>query len=569
MILLDRALDYCNKIVNNEINSHWRVKKQCEKFLYDYNTRQYDDNFDFYFDEKKLKIVNNLLKLFIFSKGKYSGESVLKHLCGYQCLLICAIFGWRFKSNSSLFRYRNVVLYIARKNSKTYTVAYIFLLLMLTEDNYSEFYSICVSRDLASEVKKAMQQTVECSPALKKYFKVSKSKLGRITCLLTHSFYEPRTAQANSNNAINPSAFVSDEHASFTDKSNYSAMMSGQKQIKNPLTLITTTGYPESNSIMYEELNYIDKILTDEIENERYFALCYSSENEHLWDDIGIEQSNPLYSEELYQEIKDHREKVKIMTSEQEEYLTKEMNVLLESKSNEEHYLSKELWDKQIRPKKEVYKHFKGKRVSIGVDLSKTIDLTSVSIMCQEDNGDLYAMSMGFIAENTIFSDGRRENIDYYLESKNGNVIIQKDRNSISILQVCDYIKSIEKDFECEIITIYYDGAYSEILENELGEIYSMVELPQRMSTLSKYYKSFRDKLYEGGVFIADNNILNYCRSCAYVETGKVGDILVVKNRKDHSQKIDLLITIPFAFAEFYVEPADDYNPLDALMKAW
>lgn len=74
---------------------------------------------------------------------------------------------------------------------------------MLTEDNYSEFYSICLDRDLAGEIKKAIKQIIEVSPAISKYFKIPKTLSGRSECTLTHSTYQPRTAVANSNNSIN------------------------------------------------------------------------------------------------------------------------------------------------------------------------------------------------------------------------------------------------------------------------------------------------------------------------------------------------------------------------------
>jgi hypothetical protein len=41
---------------------------------------------------------------------------------------------------------------------------------MLTEADYSEFYSICLDRELAGEVRKAMTQILNASPYFRKYF---------------------------------------------------------------------------------------------------------------------------------------------------------------------------------------------------------------------------------------------------------------------------------------------------------------------------------------------------------------------------------------------------------------
>ncbi|HBX47755.1 MAG TPA: terminase, partial [Clostridiaceae bacterium] len=84
--------------------------------------------------------------------------------------------GWRFKDNKNKFRYNDNTLFIARKNSKTATIALVFILLMLTEQNYSEFYSICLTKELASEIKKIMAQIINASPLIKKYFTISLPK---------------------------------------------------------------------------------------------------------------------------------------------------------------------------------------------------------------------------------------------------------------------------------------------------------------------------------------------------------------------------------------------------------
>ena len=65
------------------------------------------------------------------------------------------------------------------------------------------------------------------------------------------------------------------------------------------------------------------------------FALLYYAEEEHLWTDHGLYQSNPLRIEENYQEIRDNRRDAIEKPSEREEYLCKHMNYFLPSNSGE------------------------------------------------------------------------------------------------------------------------------------------------------------------------------------------------------------------------------------------
>ncbi len=99
MILLDKALKYCKDVIEGREITTIEVGLQCSIFIQDYYERQYNEDFEFYFDEKKLKKINNLLKLFNYATGFVAGKQVLEGLDGFQALFIAAIFGWRYKKN--------------------------------------------------------------------------------------------------------------------------------------------------------------------------------------------------------------------------------------------------------------------------------------------------------------------------------------------------------------------------------------------------------------------------------------------------------------------------------------
>ena len=189
MILLERAIRYAENVVAGKEVTTKEVITQCKWFLKELEENQYNENFQYYFDKNKLKIINNLLKLFNFATGFVAGKQILTNLADFQCFFLANIFGWRFKDNSNKFRYNDITLYIARKNAKTALVAITFLLLMLTEQEYSEFYSICLNKELAAEIRKAMVQILEASPLIAKHFDWSDSEVGIIKCKITKSFF--------------------------------------------------------------------------------------------------------------------------------------------------------------------------------------------------------------------------------------------------------------------------------------------------------------------------------------------------------------------------------------------
>lgn len=559
LLLLSKALKYCEDVLlENELTTE-EVKKQCEIFLDDYYFRQYEGEFEFIFSEIKLKKINNLLKLFNYATGFIAGKQVLEGLEGFQAFFICAIFGWRYKEDKNKFRYRDVVLFIPRKNAKTFIAAIVFLLLMLTEQDYSEFYSICLDRDLAKEIRKAMAQIISASPAIKKHFFVSESEIGVIKCLITNSFYYPRTSKANKNNAIRPAAVVCDEVGAFTSNDNIQAMRKGQLSVKNPLMLKLTTAYAESDSVMLEELEYDRAVLNGTVDNKRLFALLYYATLEEAWTDEGLYKSNPLRVEENYNEIKADREIAKIKTSEQEEFLTKNLNIFLQSNELNK-YLDIEYWKKCRITDKEFREKIKGKTVTIGLDMSVTTDLTAVSIEF-EDEDIIYCKSHGFLPEDSL-ANRREKHINYRNYAELRYCDIHKGM-TVNYTKVEEYIRNIEGEYECTIGCIVTDPMNAKEMVERLSEDYDVVMLKQTYSNLSPATKEFRKRVYDHKVRYVENELLDWNMSNASTTKGKADDEMLIKENKN-KQRIDMVVVLVFGYTE-YVVPDDGYNAIDAL----
>ena len=556
MILLNKALKYCGDVLNSTEITTDEVKQQCKIFYDDYYKNQYEEDFEFYFNEKKLKVINDLLKLFSYATGFVAGKNVLEGLEGFQALFLCAIFGFRYKNNKDKFRYRDIVLFIPRKNAKTFLTALVLILLMLTEQNFSEFYSICIDRDLATEVRKAMVQLLDASPHIGKYFWCSDSEIGIIKCKLTNSFFKPRTSKANKNNSIRPACFIADEVGAFTTNDNIQAMRKGQLSVPNPLSIKITTAYAESDSIMLEELEYDRAVLNGTVSNPRLFCLLYYCTREEAWTDIGLYKSNPLCVEENYKEIREDRETCKIKTSEQAEFLTKNMNIFLETNELNK-YIDIDYWKKCKADKID----FKGKNVIVGIDLSVTTDLTAVSIMYKEDN-IIYCKSHGFLPEDSL--DKRRENIDYRKYEEAEYCDLHKGM-TVNYTLVEKYIRNIESEYDCIIETIVTDPMNAKEMIERLEKDYDVLKLKQTYTNLSPATKEFRKKVYDGQVKYEKNELLDWCMSNAITIPGKSDDEMLAKEDKN-KQRIDMVAVLIFAYTELLGEDYT-YNALEELEK--
>ena len=479
-MLLEKAKQYAEDCINEKEVTTFEVKTQCKWFLEDLE-KQNNDYYPYYFDTKQIEIIEGILKLLNFATGLHIvGKSIYEGLENFQAFFIANIFGWRYKSDSKKFRYREVDLFIPRKNTKTFLAALIIIILMLTEDEYSEFYSICLDRDLAGEVKKAISQILNASPLVSEYFNIPKTLSGRMECTLTHSFYQPRTSEANRNNSIKPSAFIADEYGAMKDNANVEAMRSGQLSVRNPLMFKLTTAYAEDKSIMLDELEYLKKIYKETEKDDRLFALVYYATEDHLWDDIGIMMANPLRIEENYEERKRAREKALAKPSERIEFLTKNMNYFMPSNSGEEFISIDKL--RLCKNTRGVF-NWSGKDVYIGIDLAMTNDNTAVSMVTMEDDM-IYAKSWTFIPADRIEEKNRRERTDYRRFIEEGNCFTCGDE-IVSYAFIENFIMNLEKKYGVHIIQIGYDRYNCISTANKLDSAgYETVEIKQHSSVL-------------------------------------------------------------------------------------
>lgn len=536
MTLFEKAIKYANNVVAGKEITTKEVIIQCKWFLMDLE-KQNKEEFLYYFDDEEVEKIEGILALLNFATGLgVIGKTILEGLEDFQAFFLVNIFGWRFKTDKEKFRYRDVTLFIPRKNAKTFICALILIILMLTEDNYSEFYSICLDRELAGEVKKAMTQIIEASPHVSEYFKLSTTLSGKITCKLTNSYYQARTAEANRNNSIKPSAFIADEVGAFKDYKNIGAMKSGQLNVKNPLRFKLTTAYAEDKSIMLEDLEYMKRVYNGTYEDDRMFALLYYAEKEHLWDDTGLYQANPLRIEANYNEIRDNRKAALEKPSEREEYLCKNMNHFLPSNSGEEYVKIED-----VRKCKIAKFDWTGRQVWLGLDMAMTNDNCSHAMVTEEDGG-IYAESIAYVPEDRIPEKNKIEKINYHDFIKEGSCFKCGDM-TVDYGFIEKTIMEVEEKYGVTVMGIGFDRYNCLSTAQKLErEGYKLVEIKQHSSVLHPPTKLLLEKILSQDFHYTENKLLeiNFQNAKCTEDTNKNKYV----NKKKSTGKVDMVVSL-------------------------
>lgn len=489
-----KAYIYAYRVDTGQIKAGKYIKKQCKEFLRIANGRDKK----YFLDVKAVENIKNATRLMNMASGLKTGQSVYESLVGFQWLFIISILGIKHREDPSKRRYETATLLIARKNGKTFLIAVIFALLLILEPQFSEFYSVAADGALSRLIYKELKQLIAVSPALEKHFTIKRDE---IMFKVAENKYIPLNYSNNRLDGRKANVFLVDEVGALPERYAISAMQSSQINMKNRLGIMISTAYPSMDNPMQEEVEYAKKVLDGVIENETYFSLLYEPDDKKNWktnDDIII-HSNPLALEikENMEYLYQQREKAIELSSERTNFLTKHLNIFLQS-NNQDVYVDIDKW---LKGKVEKI-NFAGKNVTVGVDLSLTTDLTAVTIMYKED-GKYFSKAIGFLPEDSLAD--RREKFDYIQAEERGECIITPG-SIVDYDIVEEFIRNIESEYDCRIKTIVSDPFNAVQMMSNLAKDFDVVLLKQNYTNLSAPTKELRNSVYEGFFFVKKTN---------------------------------------------------------------
>ena len=534
----NKAYLYCKKAVKENTTPKF-VKLQMKDFMRicEGKDKKYK------ISEKKLKQLSRLLKLLNMPKGLKAGQSLYECTCGYQWLFYIAIFCVVYRENEEKRRYETGLLEICRKNFKTYTVATIFILLLLTEPQFSKFFSVAPDGSLSREIREAISETVRSSPQVYIYKGVKRFKLLRdyISFKPFNSVYTPLSFSTSRMDGRLPNAFCADEVGALPTIYPLEAMRSGQLNILNKLGFVISTKYPTIDNPFEAEVSYSKKVLNGLVTDETRFSLLYEPDNPKDWetDDLILKQANPVALEipEIWEDLLKKRTRAIATASVRENFVTKHCNIIYQGVGTESYI---DVKDVQACRTESI--DWRGKEVYLGLDLSESNDNTSVSMVCIDAEGKLYAKSFAFIPEDRIEEKSQAERVDYRNLCKTDHVFSCGDR-VIDYTFVEDFILSLPEKYGVEIQEIGFDrwNALSTAQKLE-KEGFPMIELKQHSSVLHPATKYLKEKILKKEFAYETNPLLeiNFQNAKCVYDTNKNQYV----NKKKSNGKVDMVVSL-------------------------
>lgn len=553
-----RAYQFCVDNID-KVTTPKYVKLQMKEFM-----RVYEGKDEKYvISKKKLNQLENILKLLIMPKGLKAGKSLYETTCGYQWLFYTAIFCTVYRDNQNKRRYETGVLEICRKNFKTYTVSTIFIILFLTEPNFSKFYSVAPDGALSREIKEAIAETIRSSPLVYEYKNTKRFKLLRDYILFkpTQTKYVPLSYSTSRMDGKLPNAFCADEVGALPISYPIQAMRSGQLNILNKLGFIISTKYPTIDNPFEDEIKYSKQVLDGVEKDETRFSLLYEPDQTKGWetDDLILQQANPVALEipEIWDDLLKKRAYAIAVDSAKENFVTKHCNIIYQGVGTETFIDVKDVQECKV-----ANIDWAGRVVYIGLDLSESIDNTSVAMVSVDDDNNILAESFAFIPEGRIQEKTSSEKVNYQELVKTNHVIACGDR-VIDYAIVEDFILGLESEYGVQIQAIGYDRYNALSTAQKLENAgYNVVEIRQHSSVLHPATKRLKEKIMAKEFSYTDNRLLeiNFQNAKCTYDTNK--NLYV--NKKKSNGKVDMVVSLINACylleQDYFLNMANDFT---------
>ena len=458
----------------------------------------------------------------------------------WQKAFIESVYSFKM-SDTTLRRFKKIILLIARKNTKSETCSALGLSEFFLGNAGSDI--VCSSNDdsqasLIYDAIDTMRMLIDPddldTKRNQRYIlnKVNNTKIFKLS---------DRTRNKEGRNI--DVAFLDESHEM---KENVIAKSVEQSQsLKDePLFINLTTEGFVVDGYLDEELKKARKIIAGEddgIMAERTLAWLYTQDSEaEVWQNrASWVKSNPsLGTVKKWSYLDEQIDIAKNSKADRIFVLCKDFNIKQNSAQswlNIEDYDYKSVYDLE---------DFRGSICLGAVDLSETTDLTCAKVLLMKpDDNTKYVHTMYFIPESKLDNSDDRNAGAKYKEWAEDGLITITEGNDIDLSKVADWFYSLYKDYNIRLWKCGYDQKFAKDFLNRM-EFYGwtkandeLVMILQNAQTLSNAIKLLEADLTHQLVNYNDNEVDKWCLKNACLKVNDLGQCLIIK--AETSKRID------------------------------
>ena len=468
------------------------------------------------------------------TKGRWRGHPL--ELMLFQKAKLEAVFGI-LNGDTNKRRFRQVFDLRARKNGKTVENAGTALYL-LGPDNEGgpEIYSAATVKAQASLCFTEAKNMIKQSKILQTMYKAMTYD---IKCEATSGFYTALGKNTSNFDGLNAHGIILDEVHEL-DRDIYEILLQSTSAREQWLmNMITTAGTKRAG--LFDDLHPgMEKIAMGELESPTILPVLYQLDpgddyrDEDVW-----QKANPgLDIIKSRQELRDRIQQIEIDPTLAAGVQVKDFNITGVKRNawlTFDQYSNDHTFD---------LKAFNNKLVVIGVDLSKTNDLTAVNFGTWDKRNNEWLMHQMYWITQDFYNKHSTDNVPYKTWVSKGYIRISGE-HAINYNDLTNYILTIKK--KCNNMRlgwIYYDS-YSAIyfIEDLKKTLHidkdRMIPTQQGYKTISLPMQSLGSEFKAHRVNYQNNPVTKWCLSNTEADTDCNGNIKPKKYQDKRSMKID------------------------------
>lgn len=455
----------------------------------------------FYFDSKKAEKVIQYVETFCHHhEGELAPQLIKLEL--WQKAFISVVFG--IVDDKGNRQFREIVLVVGRKNGKTLLASALSNYMAFCDNEYGAKVYFCAPKlEQAKLCYDAFCQMVSKEAELSSLIKKRRTD---VYIEPFNTSIQPLAFNAKKTDGLNPHMVICDEFSAWQGDQGlkqYEVLKSALGARKQPIILsISTANYVEG---VYDELiKRGTAVLNGTSKETRLAPFIYQIDDISKWNDIN-ELRKAMPNLNVSVSVDYMLEEIAIAESslsKKAEFLTKYCNI---KQNSSVAWLSSEAIEGCVgKPiKLEDYKDCYG---VIGIDLSRTTDLTSCVLVIEKE-GKLNVVAKFFLPKNKIAEASARDNLPYEIYIKRG-FLVPSGENFIDYQDVFIWCRELIEKYKIYPLQVGYDRYSSTYLINDMKEYGFHCDDVFQGENLTPVIRETEGLIKDGKVNIGDNDLL-------------------------------------------------------------
>jgi phage terminase large subunit-like protein len=494
-VYVNYIVEYHDKIERGQIIAGKWIKK-IYKILVD-GIKSGDWDFDAKKANKAIQFIENFCH---HSKGRND----LFKLELWQKAIISAIFGILDKKTHRR-QFREIFLLVGRKNGKSLFAAAIMAYVAYIDGEYgSELYCLAPKLDQADIVYDSFYKITQAEEELAE---VTKKRRSDIYIAELNTTIKKIAFNAKKADGFNPTMTTNDEMEAWPGDQGlkqYEVMVSGTGARTEPITLSTSTAGYVNDGIFDELMKRSTAFLKGSSKERRLLPFLYMIDDLEKWNTKEeLAKANPNLGVSVQWEFFEEQIAIALQSlSKKAEFMTKYCNIKQNSSIA---WLDYETVAKAAG-QPYTLDNFRGCYCVAGIDLSRTTDLTAVSLVI-EKGGKNHIITQFFMPQERYNVAIDEEGVPYNIFKEQGYLTISGE-HQVNYKDVFAWFVRLIKEYKIRPLKVGYDRYCAGYLVEEMKEAGFHMDDVYQGTNLTPVLNTFEGDLKDGMYLIGENNLL-------------------------------------------------------------